>query len=143
MNVHPHSREGLYDEIERLQDGITKLIKRFQEVAADRDEWKQQHENLLEVHRRDLAALAEKLRAAQGYVGCMSEERAREVLSDFIQPDGTLYHGGQYLAWSPAEPNATLDAQFTADELEAIAWWMKNKPAAQQCESEISKGSER
>jgi hypothetical protein len=35
-----------------------------EELAADRDEWKRQHENLVEVRRRDLAALQAKFDAA-------------------------------------------------------------------------------
>jgi Lon protease-like protein len=58
---HPHSRPGLYDQLEEAHELIRRLTAKLAEVAADRDEWKQQHENLVEVRRRDLAALAKKL----------------------------------------------------------------------------------
>lgn len=56
----------------------------------------------------------------------MDEAKAREILKTAIQPDGGLHDRGQYLAWIPGKKLATLDAEFDADELEAIAWWMRN-----------------
>ena len=57
----------------------------------------------------------------------MNNEQASEILSGEIQEDGGLYSLGWYLAWTVGYEGATLDGEFTADELEAIAWWMKNK----------------
>ncbi len=57
----------------------------------------------------------------------MNEEQARKILGDAVHPDGSLYQLGQYLCWNGKEDDACLDADFTADELEAIAWWMRNK----------------
>ncbi len=60
----------------------------------------------------------------------MDEKRARELLGIFVERDGGLWSLGRYLAWPGAggdKKYATLDAEFTADELEAIAWWMRNK----------------
>lgn len=60
----------------------------------------------------------------------MNEEMAIEILrEDVIQPDGSLYSGGWYLEWPSLKNHgeAQLDGRFTADELEAIAWWMRNK----------------
>ena len=60
----------------------------------------------------------------------MDEKRARKILGIFVEPNGGLWNLGQYLSWPPAGGDkryAVLDAQFTADELEAIAWWMRNK----------------
>jgi len=54
----------------------------------------------------------------------MDEERARAILEDDIQEDGSLYCLGRYLSWTGSNL-ATLDADFEADELEAIAWWMR------------------
>ena len=39
-----------------------------------------------------------------------------------------LYNVGWYLAAKPGE-DATLDGEFSADELEAIAAWMRNQKA--------------
>lgn len=56
----------------------------------------------------------------------MNEERAREILGTRIQEDG-LYDAGWYLGWTNTKKFATLDGEFSAEELEAIAWWMQNK----------------
>jgi hypothetical protein len=55
----------------------------------------------------------------------MNEERAREILGDRIQSDGSLFDALCYL--NTRGSFATLDGEFTAEELEAIAWWMTNK----------------
>jgi len=58
----------------------------------------------------------------------MDEKQATDILgNDVITDDGGLYSLGWYLAWAPNDDKATLDGCFNADELEAIAWWMKNK----------------
>lgn len=66
----------------------------------------------------------------------MTEARAREILGSSIfvtHTRGELLANGGWLSWSPlyAEKTATMNGEFTADELEAIAWWMRNK--AQPC----------
>jgi len=57
----------------------------------------------------------------------MNEQKAREILEDSVQEDNTLHHLGWYLSWRGGEACAVLDGDFDADDLEAIAWWMKNK----------------
>lgn len=57
----------------------------------------------------------------------MNEYQARVILGEDITDTDELYNGGRYLSWSKGETTATLDDSFTADELEAIAWWMRNK----------------
>lgn len=67
----------------------------------------------------------------------MNEEQARAIIDPVddphsepvIQPDNALFCLGWYLAWThDTNPEkATLDGDFSADELEAIAWWMRNK----------------
>ena len=47
----------------------------------------------------------------------MDEEKARKILDDAI---------GYVRIW-PSYDHATLDGEFTADELEVIAWRMRNK----------------
>lgn len=63
----------------------------------------------------------------------MDEQRAREILGDRIESDGRLVaglspknSGSEYMGWTPDDEIAALDGRFTADELEAIAWWMRN-----------------
>lgn len=46
------------------RDAATDAVRVLQDLSNDRDEWKQQHENLLEVRRSDLAALTAKHAAA-------------------------------------------------------------------------------
>jgi len=60
----------------------------------------------------------------------MTEEQAREILDarNAIGNDDGLLNGGWYLVWSRGDKEACLDGDFTADELEAIAWWMRHSP---------------
>lgn len=58
----------------------------------------------------------------------MTEATATTILSDSITPDGLLHNIGWYLSWKPGAAAAILDGQFTADDLEAIAWWMRHHP---------------
>ena len=57
----------------------------------------------------------------------MTFDEAKTILGDSVRPDGGLFNGGWYLAWPGAEgiESATLDGRFTADELEAIAVYMR------------------
>jgi hypothetical protein len=65
----------------------------------------------------------------------MDEARAREILGSTIELDDSLMDndGIGYVAWPLYEncqmkkTEACLDGDFTADQLEAIAWWMRNK----------------
>lgn len=63
------------------------------------------------------------------HYGAMDERRAREILG--INPsDKRLVLDGLYLSGgyvSIVNGRALPDGTFTADELEAIAWWMRNK----------------
>ena len=58
----------------------------------------------------------------------MDKKRAIEILkeSDAISIDNGLHSLGWYLSWKPKEDSATLDGEFTAEELEAIVWWMRH-----------------
>lgn len=56
----------------------------------------------------------------------MNEERAREILKDYIQDDGGLQSLGHYMSWTPSDNTIKLDDDFDPDELEAIVWWMRN-----------------
>lgn len=58
----------------------------------------------------------------------MNEEQARKILGDAIRLDGvSLYSLGWFLRWDPEYDRAVLDGDFTAEQLEAIAWWMRFK----------------
>lgn len=61
----------------------------------------------------------------------MNKQQAREILTEgdysAIQPDNSLRTwGGLYLAWNPGDKDITLDGEATIEELEAIAWWVRN-----------------
>lgn len=62
----------------------------------------------------------------------MDEKKAREILVDDIMGDNSLGNGYRYLSWVVGEDEVTLDAEFSADELEAIAWWMRNMKAPKE-----------
>lgn len=79
-----------------------------------------------EDHQKELATL----RASQ-----MTEELAREVLGGWVdshQRIGSLYAerpiGNVDVYWPMEPPSNRVDLKggFTADQLEAIAWWMRN-----------------
>jgi hypothetical protein len=58
----------------------------------------------------------------------MNKKQALEILAKRESVNGeSLYNCGWYLSWSPGDQEATLDGAFDAEELEAIAWWMRNK----------------
>jgi hypothetical protein len=57
----------------------------------------------------------------------MTKTRAEEILGDAIDPIDNGLSSVRYLSWTPGDRLATLDDSFTADELEAIAWWMRNQ----------------
>lgn len=60
----------------------------------------------------------------------MTEQRAREILGNQISNRDALE---VRICWpdkprKPVRLEISLEDTFTADELEAIAWWMRNKP---------------
>jgi hypothetical protein len=57
----------------------------------------------------------------------MDEQQARAILDDAVQEDGSLYSLGHYMCWNTDERKVTLDCEFSAEELEAIVWFMRNK----------------
>lgn len=65
----------------------------------------------------------------------MTEERAREILGTdllraVISDSCSLRGGVPWVYWSREKPtDIELDGNFSADHLEAMAWWMRNKGA--------------
>lgn len=61
----------------------------------------------------------------------MDEARAKELIGNFIQPDDLLLGSHDGIDQRSAEwadgGGVTLRGAFGADELEAFAWWMRNK----------------
>jgi hypothetical protein len=64
----------------------------------------------------------------------MTEQRAREILGKAVcSQDELVVDNGKGMAtlmWYPDDDKAGCFNTFTADELEAIAWWMRNKARA-------------
>lgn len=64
----------------------------------------------------------------------MTFEEAGIYLADAVQPDGNLYQLGWYLQYDAGLDTATLDGEFSADDLEAIAAYMRGSLKAQSME---------
>jgi len=56
----------------------------------------------------------------------MDKIHAKKILEEAIMADNSLHALDWYLRWNLNDKDVVLDGQFTADELEAIAWWMRN-----------------
>jgi hypothetical protein len=55
----------------------------------------------------------------------MTEQDAIAILGDInFYPDGSLSMGG--VVWFKGDREADIGGRFTADELEALAWVMRN-----------------
>lgn len=72
---------------------------------------------------------AEYAKAYPEPVILMSEAKAREILGAVVQADNVLVNDGRwhFFDYAQGESSVTLDDIFKAEELEAIAWWMRNK----------------
>ncbi len=63
----------------------------------------------------------------------MDEKRAAEILKNNICEDGLKgsddIENGVYMRWSSGHyaDKICLDSDFSAEQLEAIAWWIRNK----------------
>lgn len=65
----------------------------------------------------------------------MTEERARAILGVAIPTgeraekypglDNLMHPRYEYLSYREGDPTATLDGEYTPDQLEAIAFWMR------------------
>jgi hypothetical protein len=60
----------------------------------------------------------------------MTESQAREILSGYLQPDGSIYSLGAYISWSSGSPlvidNDPYALSLTPEFLRALAWWIEN-----------------
>lgn len=62
----------------------------------------------------------------------MNAEKAKSLLIDAITEGGSLSGwicDDEYMYWTPGDPNVTVNGRFTADTLEAIAFWMRSHSA--------------
>lgn len=60
----------------------------------------------------------------------MNRKKAVRILLDMcaLEKDQMCFLSGGSLSgeWHPGQPTISLDDAFTADQLEALAWWMRN-----------------
>lgn len=61
MTVTFVSHEECNARYDSAMDSVHRLLDKVNELTADRDEWKTQHENLLSVRQQDLLTLSEKI----------------------------------------------------------------------------------
>jgi hypothetical protein len=50
-----------------------------------------------------------------------------QIIKDSLQPDGGLYWLAGYLSWNVGDRKVTIDGDYTAEELKAIADHMESK----------------
>jgi hypothetical protein len=64
----------------------------------------------------------------------MTLDEAKAILGTSIQPNGNVEELGQYMQYYVGSETMCLDADFSADELEALAVYMRAtaKPGAEQ-----------
>ena len=55
----------------------------------------------------------------------MTLDEAKQILGDSIKPNGNIEELGQYMQYYVRDSTICLDADFSADELEAIAVYMR------------------
>jgi hypothetical protein len=62
----------------KLANRVFMLERELTDVKADRDQWKQEHENLLSVREQDIRALSDKIERLQSLL-----KRARNHIQDW------------------------------------------------------------
>lgn len=72
----------------------------------------------------------------------MDETTARRLLASYIDGTGRLTWTNQlaYLHWHPTYTHIELDGSFSADMLEALAWWMLTYGQAKDTDGPRAKG---
>lgn len=55
----------------------------------------------------------------------MNEERARQILTRYINKDNSMSSPIGCLTWD-GYPEININGNFDLEEIEAIAWWMRN-----------------
>lgn len=113
---------------DELYGEMVKLVEKMRAEAEKEKERKREEseKELEEVSRKNYERLKEKWG--------MNEQKAREILGNCISGD-VLFNISKYISWSASRSNATLDGEFSVEELEAIAWWMRNKKIEESEES--------
>ena len=55
----------------------------------------------------------------------MDEKKAMEILGEYIDDDELCTYTGRYI--QSDEDKVDLEGKFSADELEAMAWWLRKE----------------
>ena len=53
--------------------------------------------------------------------------KQHQIIKDSLQPDGGLYWLAGYVSWNVGDRRGTIDGDYTAEELRAIADHMESK----------------
>lgn len=62
----------------------------------------------------------------------MNEQKAKEILGRAVLSNGSIHNGGEsYVSYINGGDLVELDGAFTAESLEAMAWWMRNMGGAE------------
>jgi len=56
----------------------------------------------------------------------MTLKEAKKIIGTSLKPDGSVHELGQYMYYRPGDLTACLDADFSADDLEALAVYMRS-----------------
>ena len=63
---------------------------------------------------------------------------ARRILGECTQSDNSLYSLDWYVRWDDDMSAVILDGEFEAEDLEAIAWWMKRYKRTRDVKEEVN-----
>lgn len=116
LSARSSERDSIIEECARVCDGVFLQEQEAGDVDANCPD---------NAWSRICARVVRALKSARSATAPMTLDRALEILKGEIQEDGGLFNGGHYIAWTPGDKDACLDCRFTAEELEAIAFWMK------------------
>lgn len=106
------------------REAIEKCVKYIE------TEWMDEQGMIIAVDGKDFLDDVRNALLEKDYSG-VDEEKAREILRGHITEDNDLMaaYGDSdmgWVEWVVGRKHAFLDSDFTADQLLAIAWWMKN-----------------
>lgn len=76
---------------------------------------------------QDELVKAEYAKAYPDPVVLMDEAKARKILGGWIDEDDDLFCLSEYISFEKGDEHISLDGRFTIEEVEAIAWWLRNK----------------
>ena len=115
MTPEPLSEQTTSDVV---SPGKYKALQELRKYLYDKD---------FPVYSHELESIFQIVKRGIDQQDPMTEEKAREILGKWISDDNQLKSHGMKLTKSFDRLFVTGTMYFTTDELEAIAWWMRNK----------------